>query len=241
MLHVLRRSGVHLSVLALILLAVAGCAKPPKPESNPIDDRASAVGIHLKIRGPLRFISAPDPDVVVFARVEDGVAIEDTSELYGSTYTHDGRAYLMNVEPGTYVAVAAFATVTSTRPVDPGEPQGEMITETMTHRNYFSCDLVERTRVVVEPGEFVFMGSMVTNESMTFGDGDDCQRHVKSLVEEDRSGLAKFFAGEMSRRLDLHEEDATPSARKEFLAKTREYFLDTGWRTLIDAELKRVP
>jgi hypothetical protein len=227
------------SIIVLAIVWIAACASP-KPKSNPMHDQSAALGVHLKMRAPVRFISH-EPDIVVFARVEEGVELTDSYEIYGSTYAHDGRAYLMNVEPGAYVAVAAIYDTESTEPVDPNDPQAGNVTTTTTWRNYFSRELIDQTRVSIRPGEFVFMGNIVANQSMVFGEGDDCQRHFMVLIEDDRSGWTKSQSGERSIRLDLHEKDTGPAARHEFLSKTRDDFMETGWITLIDSAIAKAP
>lgn len=225
--------------MILVSLAMAACTTPPKPKSNPANAESAALGIHVKIRAPIRILSE-EPDVVVFARVEDGIDLTETYEVYGSTFARDGRAYLMNVEPGTYVAVAAFYEKISRHKADPADIQSATIESTESWRNYFSRELIEQTRITVGEGEFAVMGYLVTNQSMFFGDGDECQNHFMKLIEEDRSGFSKFLSGERSTRLDTHERDSSPAAKREFLNKTREYFEETNWVALIDSELSRL-
>jgi hypothetical protein len=244
MLHVLR-AVTSLLLVAFVMPAVAwvaGCSSPPKPKSNPMYPDSAALGVKLKMRKPVRFLSAK-PAIVIFARVEEGVELTDSYEIYGSTYAHDGRAYLMNVEPGTYVMVAAiYETMTQEAVDSDGDDDGVNIERTInTCINYPSRELIELSRVNVRPGEFGFMGSIVADQSMWFGDGDECQRHFMDLVEGDESGWVKSQSGGRSLRLSLHEMDAGPVARKEFLANTREDFTETGWVALIDSAIAKAP
>ena len=224
----------------LMTLVVVACAAapPPTPTSNPIDGQAAALGINLRSDAwPADIV----PGVVVFARVEEGVDLTEAYELYESTYAYDGHLYLMNAEPGTYVAVATV----NTKWVELGTTNeaGEEARTKKTRLCYLSRDLIEQTRVTVRPGEFAFMGRIVGDQSGRFGDGDDCQRHFMTLMEgeEDRSGFMKALSGESSGRIDLKELDKSPAARREFLTETRGYFATTAWVALIDAELAQIP
>jgi hypothetical protein len=239
-----RVSGKALFVSAIlgILLALSACGSgpPPPPNTNPMDDQSCAIGLQLKMRIPAKIMSIK-PNLVVFARVEEGVPLTESFELYGSTYTHDGYAYLMNAEPGTYVVVAAINEHESTSPFVSGS-DSEVKATTEVYRNYFSCDLIEQTRTTVTPGSFAFIGRIVGDQSRTFGDGDDCQQHFLALVEDEtKSGLTKLVYGAHSRRVDPHEKDASDPAKKEFLIKSKEFFATTGWNATIDAELSRTP
>jgi hypothetical protein len=206
-----------------------------------MDGQSCAIGLQLKMRIPAKIISVK-PDLVVFARVDEGVALTESFELYGSTYAHDGYAYLTNAEPGTYVVVGAIYEVSNTSVTMPGESDSEAKTRREVYRNYFSCDLIEQTRFTVSPGSFAFIGRIVGDQSSTFGDADDCQRHFLALVEdENKSGFSKLLHGVSSRRVKPHEKDVSDQAKKEFFLKSREFFAPTGWAAVIDAELSKLP
>lgn len=64
-----------------------------------------------------------------------------------SNYTRDGDIYLLNAEPGRYLAVGAVVIE---------DVPGEAI----AHPAYFSSEIVARTEVVVGPGQMVFMGNI---------------------------------------------------------------------------------
>jgi hypothetical protein len=231
-----RLIGASMMVSMASLLLSCGTNPPPTPKSNPIDETSSALGVQLKMRAPARFVSN-EPDYVIFARLEEGVPLTETYDLYSSTFAHDGHVYLMNVEPGTYVAVAAVYEYTKTPPINPNDPDADRPVTVEVVRNYFSCELIEQTRTEVRPNSFAFMGQIVADQSMKFGEGGTCQRFFMESIEENRSGLSKFFSGEKSVRLDPHERDVSKAAKREFLEVAKTHFAKTGWTRLIDSEL----
>lgn len=233
-----RKPALWSRAIPILTLMLVACTSnpPPIPHSNPIDDQSSALGLELNF--------GHAPDIVVFARLEEGVELGETFDTYSSTYAFEGYAYLMNAEPGTYVAVAATYDVEQTTHEVPGDITSKELTKTYVNRCYFSRDLIEHTRVTVEPGSFAFMGRVDGDQSRTFGTGDDCQEHFKELIEgPSKSTLSKFSSlieGEYSRRVDLKGIDSSKQAKMGFLMKAKEQFATTGWVALIDAELAKV-
>ncbi len=97
-------------LLALLVssvpLAYSGSGPPPPPE--PIDSENACLGIYLKMRAPMKLVKIK-PHLILFARLEEDEGIDDLdqkTDLIPSTFVTGYHVYLLNVPPGTYVAVA---------------------------------------------------------------------------------------------------------------------------------------
>lgn len=103
--HAIR--GLYFAAAASTALMVGACAvtdsRPTVPAmSDP--DRAGLV-IEISLKPPLSVFGNAPLDTVYFAKIDnaDGPLQE---HVIPSSFIRNGRAYLLNVEPGTYVAVA---------------------------------------------------------------------------------------------------------------------------------------
>jgi len=236
-------------ILLLVGAGLMGCAGTLPPPPAPIDDQSAGLGLSLKMRqGPLKLTSAT-PDIVLFAPLAEGETVADVvgkQTLIPSTFADGEQIYLLNLEPGTYAAVAAVYGVEQepTEITFASTNIGSNVSVSFgaeyfgeeTYRNYFSEDLVARTMTTIEPGTFVYMGRYITNQSTTLGNCDPTQDYVMHFVEgdqADRGGFVKFMSGDFSRRLDLHEFDGGAKQQGEFRKKADKYFAGTAWAGMI--------
>jgi hypothetical protein len=282
---------------AVVASCVAGgCASTPPPAvPEPAYEPAAAVGLSLKIRMPVK-VTSRTPDVVFFAQIEDGTMIDSlsaTTPIHASTYCDGEHVYLLNVEPGRWVAVAAmYATQKSEQQAffdemhaaqerfqrqqrsdlarmeqmreaqRTGKRYGtssdtavdSLLTnvarafkhsrapflndplQRMTTRVYFTRELIEQSLVDVTPRSFTFMGRLVADQSLLFGDRDALQELFFTRIEgdPDRSGLAKMLVGESSRSASLHEAARDPATERAFLDRALRRCTGTGWTPLIE-------
>src|SRR3989304_3360028 len=89
----------RISLASVGLPTSLGLVTPPPPRANP---QASAIGIAVKIE--VSFATDEYATRVYFARVNELGALGGPIE---SNYVNGKYAYLLNVEPGRYVVVAA--------------------------------------------------------------------------------------------------------------------------------------
>jgi hypothetical protein len=247
-------------LLMPLLLSCSATVPPPAP----VDAESSAIGMALKIReGPLR-LTAKTPEVVLFVRLEESEDLENLKskdELIPSNYVRDEYAYLLNVEAGRYLAVAAvygedvepfaspeLSTGTSAN-LGGGFGAGVGVSYTLDigggediYRNYFSKELIAQTLTIVQPGSFAFMGRFVTDQSMSFGDGDEVQIHFLSVLEgpaAQRSSLVKnIFSSEKQHQLTPHESQRDKESMVKFCKKAKEHLKGTPWAQMVDRMLK---
>ena len=248
----LRTAGLFLCVVAAYLFSGCAATIPPPDPSGP---ESAALGIALKMRGPVKIISKK-PDLVFFARVEEGEEIKDLLkkwDLIPSTMTDGEAVYALNIAPGTYVAVAAtYGADLPPRGLrsESVEIAPEICPELVeylrgdnTYRNYLSRGLIEKSMITVEPGTCVFAGRLVGDQSVTFGEGDGMQWHFMKVLEgkaTNASGLMSALGGEYSKRLDTHETDHRPETERKFLEKARDNLKGTAWVEMIDERLKEL-
>lgn len=188
------------------------------------------IAIDATIKAPIGMFSNK-PRQIVFARIDGESGILQHS-VHRSTFVEDGRAYLLNVPPGTYVAVAAFfakSPVGSSAPPN-GTGVSFMIGKT-GYTTYFSEELVEHTRVTVTEGGFAYMGKYVIDQATGLKDADRVQTHYKNVLApgEASSGLRHMMSGDYHYRGSLVSGSNDGETLRAFVAMARKDLAGTGW------------
>jgi len=160
---------------------------------------------------------------VYFARIdgEDGLLQQNIAR---SNYVKDGRAYLLNARPGTYVVVGAFFLP-------------PMQAARSTYTTYFSKELVEQSKVTIQENDFIFMGRYVVDTSVGLDGADEVQTHYKNVVApgEATGVFAMSFAGAIHYRGALRERKSDEQTRSEFFQKAKDDLAGSGWAARISA------
>ncbi len=251
--HSYRTIDVLLALLvASVPLAYSGSDPPPPPE--PIDSENAALGIYLKMRAPMKRIKVK-PDLIFFARLEEDEGIDDLdleTDLIPSTWVDGYHVYLLNVPPGTYVAVAEIrwrenppSTIrVASWSVGPFtfEYYLAFVNNPDAYRSYFSRQLIEETKTTVGPRSFSFMGEFVADATTKVKKADEIQRHFMGMIEGKRAHKSKwtkiFLHGEYTYLLALHEADRSKSAEIQFFTKAKNDLAGSPWAVLIDERLE---
>jgi len=174
--------------LGALLLAACASNQPRAPRSP----RSAAVAISVRT---MRSAEATwgRPRRIHFARLEGNTHALRAPALLESNHVRGVLVFLLDAEPGRYVAVAATL-----------REEGRDVTV------YFPQEMIRATEVEVGPGALGFMGSHEL-EQTTFRGGDDAQDHYAALLEPDwdRASLAtrlftrsRYRFGRRWRRLD---------------------------------------
>jgi hypothetical protein len=172
-----------------------------------------------------------------FVRVEEGEPLTQ-NEVVSSNYFEDGYVYLLNPEPGRYVAVAAakltqagHAPGPAMVPVGGGVSVGASFNpgprESVT---FFPASVVQGTFIEVRPGSVAFMGAWVLSTPWSPGIGDDAdavQSHYSRLMEHQGIGTSHRLGSEQ-------ESDRSDAALFEFLPYARKRLAGKGWSRIID-------
>ncbi len=213
----------------LVATIVGGCASPqPIPElSHP---QSSGFAIDVTLKAPIGPFTRK-PDQIFFARVdgEDGLLQQ---QIIRSNYCKDGRAYLLNARPGTYVAVAAFVSQAGV-PAGPPSP-GVSVTVGMGrigYTTYFSKELAEHSKVTVGQNDFAFMGSYLVDQAVGLEGADQLQVHYKNVIAPGATTnvLLMGFAGDVHYRGTVAERKTDDLARSEFFRIAKEDLASSGW------------
>ena len=126
-------------------------------------DNGSKQFSHCYFSSAKALIGSPIPcEKVYFVKVDEGKGPYDRKHVIMSDYSKDGRAYLLNVEPGRYAAIGfGYSMSVGSAPSAPAQ-RGLSITitpaKTSNKNIFFPMDVIESTVVDVYGGEFVFMG-----------------------------------------------------------------------------------
>lgn len=222
--NLLKMQGL-LGAAVVMAVVLGGCASTqPIPELS--DPKSSGIGIDVSLKTPLSMFGIKfAPDQIYFAKI-DGEGGLLQQQIIRSNYIKDGRAYLLNARPGTYVAVAEFHQLT---------PRYDETEAPLRYTTYFSKELVEQTRVTVQEGDFVFIGRYVVNVSGGFEGADAVQTHYKNVIAPNAptSGFRYFRSGDYQYRGDLLERKIDEQTHNEFVRKAKEDLAGSGWPTRI--------
>ena len=226
-----------LGISLLVPILLVGCAsniKVTQPTSS------SAAGVAIKIPSsciPLLPCASP---TVTFARLgEDGNILSD--ETYQTTIMKADHYYLLNVKPGTYVAVAAaysrgMSTSTSSGNVTVG------IKRTFGENILFSEELVRQTKIEVVSGELAIMGeydfsvegrmAFAPSAAQFLKNADAVQAHYAKTIDPDMESRGvtssiKFYRG-------TFKSSATDTETKQkLLDKANQHIGEEGWNNHI--------
>jgi len=165
------------SLLAALLLSACATSyvvpRPSTPESV-------GLAIAVKVNPPIGFFGTA-PNTVYFVRL-DGAESLERGTVIASTMEIGGLAYLLNVPAGEYAAVASTEAkeIQTAQPPPGGVSIG--LARTSHYSTFYSREIVESTRVTVQPGRFAFIGRLVVDTSVGLSSADPTQLHYISLL-----------------------------------------------------------
>lgn len=201
--------------IVIIATLLTGCATTmPIPVMS--HGQSTGFAIELKVIPPIGIFSYK-PDQVYFVKIDNQDDLLQQG-IIRSNYVNDGRAYLLNARPGTYVAVGAYSV----------EAYRDFTT-------YFSKELVAKSKVVIRENDFVFMGNYVVKTSTEFDGVDEVQAHYKNVIAPGQS--TGFFAmglgGPVHYRGASYELKNDEQTRNEFIRNAKEDLVGSGWAARI--------
>ncbi|MDI3465525.1 MAG: hypothetical protein OJF50_004346 [Nitrospira sp.] len=220
-------------ICPLLLLSACSGTRMIVPPSTPLNPNRSAVGISLKGGGAFA------PTAVYFIRVQDGEDAASGMQLITSNYQTRvdmyQQFYLVNAEPGRYLAVACIK-----------ENWGTFLSaEALT---YFRKHSIKMTEVVVRPGEVGFMGEYDLSYPFVAllyqNDPDEAQLHYQKLmVSNPPTGfLGNLSAFYLSGVRYLSASLANPESKEKgkFLFTATEELRKDAWVMLIMNRLSKL-
>jgi hypothetical protein len=214
-----------------ILIAILNACSTPQPIPNLLQPQSSGLGIEMTLRTPLRIFSN-SPSEVYFAKIDGEGGVLQESVVH-SNFTKNERAYLLNAQPGTYVAVAAYCfrapNPFQVPPLSSGAASRSKGKTSFT--TYFSKELIDKTRVTIGTNDFAFMGSYVVDQSIGFTGADTVQIHYQKVIAPGAltGGLYYMMGGDFHYLGTLNEGKNDEHARNEFIRNAREDLAGSGW------------
>jgi DTW domain-containing protein YfiP len=189
------RLPAALLAFVTVLAASASSAGAQPPSLERPDPARGLIGISVTVTVPAKTRSFP-ADAVFFARVYDDADRVDADHVVRSTTVAQGRAYLVNVVPGRYVAVGC--TFDPEPPDDAGEPRtpdspGEGVV-------VFSEADIAKTEVDVPAAAVAFMGRVDVQCSSKIKESDAAQAHYLPMIAPKgakQGFLARAFNGHL--------------------------------------------
>lgn len=133
---------------AFAVMLISGCASNPVAVPNPYNSESAGVGVALKVN--LSGMITYRADTIYFVRGCPDAEENCGSQFVRSNYAKDGRIYLLNAEPGEYMAVAAAVDI-------------NVLGDHSVYFVYFPGTLAEKTKIKVRPGRLENAGNYVVS------------------------------------------------------------------------------
>jgi hypothetical protein len=218
---------IRLALACLCILPGCGWDVEPLLPLPPIAPNSALIGIMVHTKAPksekIMNLGIPTNEFphVAFVKLGEGEDILTSSTwLADSHEDFDGRAYLLDAEPGEYVAVALRADVsTGSPPVD------------VSKFTFLSEELIAITRVTVTPGGVVFMGDFTIDRKRDDESYDRAQKHYRELLTAGVKGHNVYYAGALR---ECHKDKAT---EVKFFRDTAKLFQGSPWAQIVEAHL----
>jgi hypothetical protein len=248
--------------LCALIITLTACTT--LPQVVPQGENTSILGISVDVN---RIMFSPYPHSIYFIKLGDKESsyMSDGTFL-PSNYQQDCQYYLLNAEPGRYIAVAAFkGSLTK-------DAAGNTVKESPDDTvYYFPIEMVQLTDIKFKAGESAFMGSYKVDLPLNFKYGmknpDElqtyyCKRLQPNKAEPNALGCCietfTFIGGgtgEKAEVVKLKNKDRDTKAEIEFWTKAKKHFRDSSiealqdkdqaanlkiWQTIIDRKLKKI-
>ncbi|MCB1307815.1 MAG: hypothetical protein KDK30_06535 [Leptospiraceae bacterium] len=225
----------------LILIAVslsAGCKSGPPV--MPAAENSTLLAIQLELAPPLSLFGNKEPEKVFFVRVLDD-NLMSRHGMIESTWARDNRVYLLNAEPGVYIAVAGQYSIT-TEGQTTSTTSGNVTVSTTTgggtnyYTTFFPEEVVQNTRIVVEPNKVTFMGKYVLGMEQGYDSMDEMQKHYVEQMfpgaiqaAANRSAAMGFLTAQPHYRGVVKSQILPADGMAQFTSLARGDFGETPW------------
>ena len=213
------------------------CAATLPPE-KPMSPEKSAIGLSLKVRAPVK-VFTNKADAVYFVKLDEEKSIDAQNKIFHSNYVKGDQIYLLNAEPGKYVAVASYYKK-NVPAFSAGPPQsGVSISINPPPENsfvtFFSEETITATEIVVPPGTVTFMGDLVVDNALGMKEADNSQVHFANLLYPGaKTGfLTMAFSGKNYYRGSLNDLEKDTENEAEFLEDALIHLSGTEWTKIV--------
>lgn len=213
----------------MLLIAVSAFLLTSSAHSKrlPLDTPApqqGTIGITVKVDAPIG-LPMPVSDIY-FARVIDS----GEAFIVSSNYSKKDQIYMLNANPGRYVAVAA-------------KSKGTRQAAATEYDIYFPKDMIAATEVTVLPGRMVFMGEFSLKSSGNVKELDQLQTKYFHMISPDsarKGAFGRMFANKVPYRGELLESARGREAELKFWERARDKVFkdEQAWVAAIDGHLR---
>lgn len=203
----------------MVVALLCSCANQQLPGMS--QPHAAVLAIDMTLRQPMGDVRSK-PNAVYFAKIDgDGGLLQ--KQIIRANYIKDGRAYLLNAAPGTYVAVAAYVS----------PPMLVTSTDSIT---YLSKELVEKSKTGVGDGEVAFMGSFEVTQAAWLDKADEVQMHYRDVLSPRESkGLIAEYLNKITTYRGLPGVSGNEeTARNSFVRNAKKDFAGSAWAALLN-------
>lgn len=156
-----------------------------------------SLGITMRFSHITQLIGTIPAGQIHFAKIDDGEDASRAGVVVPSNFSSKDQVFLLNAEPGRYAAVAAVF-------VSRGAAQVPVSV-------FLSRQIIEKTTVIVSPGQMAYLGDVKVRTSRNMDDADPAQTHYWRLLK----GLPGALMG--GGTLDTFTKDA--ASEKAFWTK----------------------
>lgn len=232
--------------LLLGLVAVPGSPEKKTPRSGLPEPDPMGGSIGVTIWGTSKYLSTKPAKAVFFVRLVDGQEAFDATDLIPSNYFNKGQVYLLNAEPGRYVAVAAhLPNADDSAEFTPSAEGVEFripLERTVHHSLFFSMAMISDTEVKVVPQEMAFMGDYLVSMSQRMKRSDAAQAHYYRLLLPGVAGKPVFVRhkrGQLAYRADLKTVSRDEVTERGFWTAAHDGIFqhDPRWQALAASHL----
>lgn len=227
-----------LGLLAIFCLhpAAAGDRPAPDPQLGAI-----AVRVLAKMGGMGAVGVRSHATEVYLVKVEEGVDVLRATDIIVSNLDAKEQAYLLNAEPGKYVAIGAYVTTG--------------FQDDVSSRIYFNQEMVPKTEVTVVPGRIAFVGDIEVKMAPGMKEADGTQDHYADLIGrgiglhytarlhvgtgQPREGGVSDIIKHFTRAAELKNLNRDAKAANAFwtIAVRKTFHGDSDWQALAQREL----
>lgn len=220
--------------LTAIAVALSGCVTPlPVPKLDA--EKNSGIGISVALRPPIPLFSQ-EPQIVYFVKLDNESELRQPVVIR-SSYSKDGRVYLLNVPSGDYAAIAAFFYRPVPAPMPGFPPPPHALGGRLGFVTYFPEEMVKQTRVRLERGQFAFAGNYVVDQSFCCKNADPIQRHYAVVLSwrttSDWRDPERIYSIDMTYSGSIREAKRDAASAAFFFGRAKDDLAEGGWAALI--------
>ena len=197
------------SIVGLTALLIASGAQAGNPTLPVPNSRLGVIGVQVRAKGPTPVSVPSNARTVFFVKVKEDGGMLRATEIILSNYSSKKQVFLLNAEPGRYVAVAAFV-----------EADGSLPSSNV----YFAGEMIPGTEVSLKAGQAVFMGKIVVKVKAGMKKADEAQAHYAELIGSGigfaEGGHSSFIAiSHITRAAEFKELAKDVNIERDFWAR----------------------